>query len=232
MAASPISSKLAKLKIEAFSDKAMASAISGGTFTALVNPDTIKETISVCYNNQNAWRNNGTGRVFNHFKPQEFELNFFLDGTGALGIDTLAADYVWNQVQLFRFVTTTRKDAASPPPYLKVSWGALFIHCQLERASVNYTVFDTDGTPLRANITAAMKTFADETLKKANDPDGTKAIAAAAGSSLAKLAAAAYGSAGYAAALAKVNGLTSSRSVTSDKTLSAPPATALKANSS
>jgi hypothetical protein len=223
-----LTSGLAKVKLEAYSDKALTQSIGNNSFTALVNPESINETISICYKKQGVWRSGGNDRVFSHFAPQNFSLKFVLDGTGALGPHTLQKNYVWNLVQLFRHVTTYVGEDDTRPPFLKLSWGTLFIHCNLDKADIVYSMFDEKGTPIRATITATFKTFDDEVLSmQGSSASDAASSASKQANSLAAKASAAYGSAGMAAALAKVNGLTSPRSDTSSKDIATPPASSL-----
>lgn len=223
----PLTESLAKVKIEGFTDKDLTKSFRNNSFKALVNPDSFKEEISICYPSQGVVNNDGDDHIFSHVSPKNFDLSFLLDGTGALGIETKQKNYVWNLVQLFQHVTTYRATDESPTPYLKVSWGTMFIHCQLTKADIDYSMFSPNGVPIRASIKASFKTFSDESLQMKGS---SSAITAAMkqGDSLAAKAASVYGSAGYAAALAKANGLTSPRALSSAKKINLPSATSLK----
>ena len=104
---------------------------------------------------------------FKKIKPGELSLTFFIDGTGANGrqVD------VREQVDQFQHVTGYNGHIHRTH-YLKVAWGTLQVkRCVLKSASIAYKLFQPDGVPLRAVITATFTDNSDDTTRVAMAQD-------------------------------------------------------------
>lgn len=122
-----------------------------GIYTVMFNPSTFTVTNKIDYNTEQGKGKEGTEPVFEKIPPREFSLDFTIDGTG---LYTDKVDVAEN-VDLFMSVTGAVKGKIHRPNYLAISWGNFFIRCILTASSVNYTLFDKSGIPLRAKITAS-----------------------------------------------------------------------------
>lgn len=126
---------------------------TGIPFIAMFNPEnfTIKEDVdwsAACVNGQE-----GSDMIFNATKARSFSIELTLDGTG---VNTNGVKIpVTAQVLLFREATTRIMGSTHTPPYLLVQYGLFICKCVLNSSSVNYTMFDMLGLPIRAKITAS-----------------------------------------------------------------------------
>ncbi len=82
------------------------------------------------------------------------------------------------------------------PPVCRFYWGKLSFKCVIERVSQRFTMFESDGTPVRATLSVTLKEYktAEEQIQeiKASSPDRTKRRVVRQGDSLWMLAAEEY----------------------------------------
>jgi hypothetical protein len=122
-------------------------------FVAIFNPDsfTIKEDLD--YTTHCTPAKDGGGLVFRGTKPREFTMEFMLDGTG-VNMNGVKIP-VTAQVALFRTTTSLIVGEKHRPPRLLVQYGTFINFCRLKSSSINYTMFDVAGLPIRAKVTAS-----------------------------------------------------------------------------
>jgi Contractile injection system tube protein len=114
------------------------------------------------------------------------------------------------------------------PYYLKVKWGLPEdFNCRLSSFDINYTSFDRDGTPLRAELKVSL--ISDEDLdrgfKKANplSSDLTHSRMLRAGDTLPLLTRQIYGSSVYYLDVARFNNMDEFRNLTPGRQILFPP---------
>ncbi|HBF38579.1 MAG TPA: hypothetical protein DDW50_14830 [Firmicutes bacterium] len=144
---------LAKLKIMSVN----ADDTVNDTFEAMFNPESYSETFAVSFKNVD--RVSGGLEVYDYDKtpPQDFKLKLIIDGTGVTDYDSSAFsvfkqifETVYEQINHFlRLAWYPVNEKAIP---LKIEWGNLSIHCYLKEVTINYTLFDREGLPLRAEL--------------------------------------------------------------------------------
>ncbi len=143
--------KLTKLKIVATDSKK--------EFEVMFNPTSYSEKFSVEYKERNS--SNSGVEEFDYLKsiPGDFQLKIIIDGTG---VSEFQSSYlpsfnkkikpVADQVNEFLKLTWYPKDGLPSP--LEISWGPFKFACRLRTVTINYTLFDRSGHPLRAELDA------------------------------------------------------------------------------
>lgn len=89
--------------------------------------------------------------------PQKMSFDFLIDGTGASGEDRIVLLEVRKFEKLVKFkepVPALKKDGHLSLNKLLLLWGTYMFACEIESYSVNYTLFNQLGIPLRATISA------------------------------------------------------------------------------
>ena len=118
------------------------------------------------------------------------------------------------------------------PPFLIFVWGTFYFAGVLESANVSYSLFSSNGAPLRAKITISAKEHIGE--KKINEilrlrsPDLTQSRIVAAGDTLANLSQKMYKDPSLYLELAKANNLTNYRKLKPGTELIFPPIEKIK----
>lgn len=214
--------ELVKFKIEAFQE-ADYSGSPVDTFTVMFNPNNYSRRYEVEYHERQGAGDTGSPQVFGKIKPQEYNFEFWVDGTGT------AAEKVdvHDTIQHFLEVTGKNDGDIHRPRYLKLSWGSLLVKCVLKSAEVAYSLFHSDATPLRAKIRATFSENVEDTLRVAeagnNSPDLTHVKVVKAGDTLPLMANRIYGDPSYYLQVAEINGLLNFRELEVGQRLIFPP---------
>lgn len=228
-------SKIEKLKIDAYKDeKRQGSPLD--SFEAMFNPTEISQRFAITWGGQQGANANGKRLHFSYSKPSDLNLKLTLDGTNVDVLPSGAAgrQSVTDRVQAFMKVAYQYDGALHEPRYLRVTWGKLSFDCRLSSVDVSYSLFDRDGTPLRANLSIVLiaDASADKLAKEANkqSPDLTHARVVRGGDTLPLLTKEIYGSSERYLDVARYNGLKNFRKLEPGKQILFPPLTALDAD--
>jgi hypothetical protein len=213
---------LKKMIIEAhrqadYSDEAVE------TFTVMFNPTSYTQKYELEYQDEQGAGTTSSPQVFGNIKPQDYSFDFVFDGTGAVVDET----DVHKEVEHFLKVTGKHDGEIHRPFYLLLSWSKLSVKCVLKSAEITYSLFKSDGDPLRAKVKAVFSENVEETLRVATErnssPDLTHVRTVKDKNNLPLLAYNIYGDPSYYFQLASANNLKHFRKLETGTELSFPP---------
>jgi hypothetical protein len=214
--------KLEKLIIGAYT-RADYSGSAIGEFEAYLNPQEITLSYEMEYDSAQGSGTTNSRMEFKKVKPGDLSLTFFLDGTGANGkrID------VQQKIEEFQTITGYNGDIHRPN-YLIVAWGTMQIkRCILKSASIAYKLFQSNGVPQRAIITANFSDNSDDQTRVAiaqdQSPDLTHLRVIRAGDNLPRLCDEIYGDPLYYLEVARANGIDDFRNLPAGTRVFFPP---------
>jgi hypothetical protein len=225
--------KLAKLKICGY-PKADRSGKPTHEFEAMYNPSSLSQQHCIGWAHDNAVNIEVPTQKYTGKLWGELSLVLILDGTGVeeMGIVTLIAPKtVQQRVNEFFATAVWYNGEIHEPNYLQVQWpNALDLpfNCRLSSVTVNYTAFDRDGAPLRAELTVALirddpPAAGPPQAPEPESPDLTRSLLVRAGDTLPLLTARAYGSPENYLDVARFNGLDDFRRLTPGQEILFPP---------
>ncbi len=176
-------------------------------YKAYVNPAELTLAYEMEFDSAQGAGTTGSRMQFKKVKPGDLSLTLFIDGTGANGVKVTVQD----EVKQFQKVTGYNGDIHRPN-YLIVTWGTLEVkRCVLKSASIAYKLFQPNGIPLRALITATFSDNSDDATRVAraqdHSADLTHVRLVRAGETLPGLCYAVYGDPGHYLEVARYNGL-------------------------
>lgn len=185
--------ELKYLKLVGYSDNAFSKMI--GTYQALINPDKYTHNFEIVFNDE---QGSGTPNATIKYKkstPQGLSFELIFDGTGILS--STRTD-VLSDIENFKKIVYQYNGDIHKPNYIQLTWGdALNFTCQLTSLSINYTMFKSDGSPLRAKASVSFKQYQSPTQVTTNagnnSPDMTHEIVIKAGDTLPALSYNVYG---------------------------------------
>ncbi|MFL5740123.1 MAG: hypothetical protein ACJ75B_07890 [Flavisolibacter sp.] len=210
------------LKIVPINDKSFPIGIP---FLAMFNPENLSIKEDVDWTADCHHGDEGSDMHYNRTKARTFTIELMVDGTG---VNTNGVKIpVTAQVALFRAATTGVKGLLHQPAFLLVQYGLFICTCVLNTSTVNYTMFDMFGLPIRAKITAQ---FTERTVKTLSNilgmlssPDLTHRKNVREGDLLPLLTYEVYNNQDYYLQVAKVNRLKNFRKLKAGTTLVFPP---------
>lgn len=211
-----------------------------GSFTALINPDSIRRSYQQSFQKSGGINTSGQQARYSRSLPQRVQVTLILDDTGAtatgINLGPLSnRKSVQEQVDEFMELCYDYDSDKHQPLFLKLAWGEFQFSCRLQNVELTYSLFDKGGKPHRAELdTVFLEDLSVEDLKKRENkqsPDITHARIVQAGDTLPLLAKKVYGSSGYYLKLAKANELDHFRELSPGIELRFPPLPELEAKS-
>jgi Contractile injection system tube protein len=212
--------ELAKFEIKSFSDNEFKKDGGKKDFQIPINPESFTRNLKVERDTTKGHGNNQTNSKFVGTAPEELKIEFILDGTGTMEgyLDSMKNMPVKDQLKKLIDCVYDYDGKIHSPRYLKMHYGSeLKFDCVLTSLDINHTLFNADGSPLRAKITAnflqyvAPKTRAKK--ERNSSPDLTHQRIVKAGDRLDLLTFEVYDSPAYLLQVALKNGLTNVRNI-------------------
>lgn len=220
--------KLEKLKVEAYSDVGRSSSV--GEFEAMFNPESFKESYEVVYDRGQGVGSSGAEISFIKNKPSDLSLHLVLDGTGVHEIGLLQLEpskSVSERVNDFLRLAFKMQGDTHEPNFLRIKWGEINLPCRLASVDVNYTSFDRDGKPLRAELDATFISDMEVGMRlrgeNKSSPDLTHKRLIKNGDTLPLLSKEIYGTQDHYLFIAKANNLDDFRNLKPGQEIYFPP---------
>lgn len=215
--------ELKKLQISAYKDEEFSSSV-GSPFSVMINPSSYKRNYSINYNEEESEGKAAKSLKFKSYSAETVDIEFILDGTGVVDqSDKSVADRIDDLGKL----AYNYNGDIHEPNYVKLKWGTLEFNGRMTKLGIEYTLFKSDGSPLRAKVNISVQSHVSEKkeAKLANNqsPDLTHIITVKEGDSLPLLCSRIYKDSTYYLKVAKINGLTNFRNLKPGSKLHFPP---------
>lgn len=198
---------------------------SGGEFAVMVNPNEFHLNEAIEYSRYRERRN----LKFKSYKKAGITFpKIVLDTTGAIPKHLWPMDGTIKQmVEQLKKVVYTLDGSSHEPPIVTITWGSYEDKARLLSMNTSYTLFDTAGDPLRAEIVLKFGHHEkyEEIEAKANkqSPDLTHVIEVKAGDTLPNLCYKVYKDSSYYMQVARINRLSGFCRLTPGMRLVFPP---------
>ena len=220
--------ELKKLKITAYKDDQYSDPVGDGKFDTLLNPEKYTFSYKVEYTEAQGQGTSATAPKFVRTPPEDLELDFLFDRTGVIkGKDNASGDGIIEDLEKFKRIVLDYSGDEHKPNYLQIGWGTLLFKGTLVEMSIEFKLFGSDGTPLRAIAKAKFKGSVEDDLRVAkennNSPDLTHVRIVTAGDTLPLMTHRIYGDSKYYLEVAKANNLSNFRKLTPGQKILFPP---------
>lgn len=219
-----MSGDLVKLKIQAFSDSEMNNKL-GNPYVTNINPEKYSKSYVSKYVTDTPTGGSQPVPRYVRTDSQELNLEFLFDRTGIFSSDTTVD--VEKDIDDFKKIIYSFNGDEHRPNYLKIYWGTLIFNCILLDLQVEYKLFRSDGNPIRAVAKAKFISFTDDKKivaeEKKSSPDLTHVRVVKAGDTLPLMCFRIYGDSKYYVEVARVNKITSFRTLTPGQQIYFPP---------
>ncbi len=219
--------KLEKVVIQAFKDKKRRNQ-KVDEFTLPINPENYSRNLKIKHDNSQAPGKGGNDPKFKATESEQLKLDFTFDNSGTVQGNHLDGTPIPTQIKDFLKVVYQIESEKHDPLFLKISWGSFFVFdCKLSDVSINYTLFNPSGEPLRAKLSATFLQYCEKTEQTRKDdkrsPDLTKVRQVKEGDSFPLMTYNIYNSNDFYLQVAKANNLTSFRKLNAGQELIFPP---------
>jgi Contractile injection system tube protein len=218
---------LEKLKILAYTDENLTK--SAGQYSVQINPEKYSQQFSAEYIGTPTLSTAGVTNKFVTQKPQDLDLEFYLDATGAVPQTSggTPVTSVSDEIDKIKGVVYSYNGNIHSPNYLRILWGKLKFDCRMESMGIEYLLFSPSGVPLRARLSPKFKQYLSSQKlaleAKNSSPDLTHYRTVAAGDTLPLMCHRIYQDSKYYVEIARVNGLTSFRDLEPGRQIFFPP---------
>ncbi len=230
------SGELLKVEIKGY-QKIDHSGAPPKIFKAFINPEEFTVNYNTNIDHTSTVGQTGNEGKFLSATPMELALKFYIDGTKASGgLKSATGEEISVAAKITEFYNACGYDSTiHRPTYVEIYWGKLHLlrfdpeifHGCLKSVSINYKMFNQDGTPLRAIINAtfveAISAKQRDSAAKAQSPDLTHVRVVKEGDSLPALVFSIYGDYKHYLEVAKVNGLNDFRNIQPGTKIFFPP---------
>lgn len=232
-----MSNALEKMRIVAYEDPRYETEAQNGTFYVQVNPASYTSNYKIEYGLHQAPGSSGQQLKFNKIKPEQMEFEFLFDRTGALPntfssndqstIEEERKEGVIPILEDFKQLMINYDGEIHQPYYLQLIWGKLIFMGVLKEMSINFKLFNSDGTPIRAVVKCKFEssTEVERRVREENDrsPDITRIRTVKAGDTLPLMAAKIYNDPAYYIKVAQANKLVNFRNLRVGQRIFFPP---------
>lgn len=222
---------LEKLSVIAYANDKFQGT-GGAKVEVLINPDKYSHAYSICYSKLQALGSPAAAPKFNKVPPDRVQFELVFDATGVVGSKIPGVlpgktENVALQIKNFRDVVFKYNEKMHSPNFVQLSWGGLVFNGRLSGLDIQYTLFQPDGTPLRAKANATFIGFesaeAMARMAKKKSPDLTHVLRVKEGDTLPLLCFRVYGDPAYYLQVARSNNLADFRELRAGTDLVFPP---------
>jgi len=224
------SKSLSKLVIHSFEKNDFKEEDKDKLFTTPINPESFTKNYKVELDTTRGHGQSNTNPQYKSSAPQELRIEFVLDGTKTLEgyVDEYKNMDVHDQLDKLLKCVYDIAGETHRPRFLNVQWGSeINFNCVLQSLDINHTLFNPNGSPLRAKITASFIHYVSpEERAKGNQnhsPDLTHYRKFNQGDRLDLMTYKIYDNSNYFLQVGKVNGLSSVRNIKPGTEIYLPP---------
>lgn len=225
--------EFSRVTIQAYSDKELRQRIPGGSYELPLNPEQYSQNFKVELDKTRPSGSAGTALKFKSVAPEQLQLEFMFDGTGAI-LDYKKTGTAHEQVKEFMDYVYNMHGPIHQPKFLKLQWGGnLFTHqthgfdCIVSNLDVKYILFNREGKALRAKVSATFLRYIEQTketiIADRHSPDLTHVRTVNDGDRLPLMTYNIYADQSFYLKVAYANNLTSFRKLKAGTELFFPP---------
>jgi hypothetical protein len=177
------------MSITGYTDEEFQNKFSGNPYTFMINPDTIKIQKSIEYNEQQAPATSSASQKYKSTPSDKLNFDIVIDCTGIVDSKRIS---MADEIKALETIIYTYNGKIHRPNFVKVGWGKnITFNGVLTSIDISYTLFKTDGSPLRAKISLAFSQYiSSKTValnEKKSSPDLTHIVSVTEGMSLPQL---------------------------------------------
>ncbi|MCG8574690.1 MAG: hypothetical protein MI810_07385 [Flavobacteriales bacterium] len=218
-------SSLELMKITGYTDEEFSSAFSGDPYTVMINPESIKWTRAIEYNEQQSPDSSSASQKYKSTPSDKLSFDIVIDCTGVVDSKRTV---MYKEITALENIVFTYNGKIHRPNFVKIQWGKnITFKGVLTSFDTSYTLFKPDGSPLRAKVSLSFSQYlSPSTVKKVDgqeSPDVSHLVDVVDGDTLPQLCQKIWNDDSYYIQVAKYNGLNKFRHLMGGTKLIFPP---------
>lgn len=206
---------MGKMKITAYTDDSFNSVYKPA-LELPINPEKVKLGKGIRYAEDKQLGSLNGSNVYVHYQPETLYFECLLDMTNAME-DADEKKPVHDLVDQLEARLYDYNTEGHRPSFVKVEYGDITFFGQLKTLDTEYTLFDKDGLPLRAELKVTLTGYCSQKEEKKHfskhSPDVSRLVTLKEGQTLAALCYEIYGDALLVGQVARFNNLNGYRSI-------------------
>jgi hypothetical protein len=126
----------------------------GDEYKVMINPETFEKNMTISYQNLESVHKYSTSiGLFANMGAISYSFSLVLDGTGI--VNPSKKDVQKELTDLTNVLFKKVNDGSYQPNYVSITYCHEIFNCVITSFKINYTLFNLDGTPLRATVTCS-----------------------------------------------------------------------------
>lgn len=215
-----------KMWIRSYNSAKMEDKDFAGEFYAMVNPETYSVDLKMEVKGGQGQGTSGKQQKFAFKQPEEFTFEFLFDNTGIIN-GKPKPEGIAEDLKNLQDLTFKLDGKVHEPRHVHVIWGTFDFKGRITGMTINYKLFNPDGSPVRATVKVTIKKSDEEKERTARErkssPDLTHRRILKRGDSLPWLCNAIYGDPKYYLQVAQANNISNFRAVKPGTEIYFPP---------
>ncbi|WGH75703.1 hypothetical protein P8625_00645 [Tenacibaculum tangerinum] len=212
------------MKITGYQDEDFNEEVSNGTYTVMLNPESVKWNRAIEYTKQQSLDAMAPSQKYKSAPAEQLSFDIVIDCTGIVDGKRTSMS---KEITALESIVYTYNGKIHRPNFVKVQWGDISFNCVLTSLNTSYTLFKPDGSPLRAKISLSFDSYYSykkrKKLESKSSPDMTHLVEVVEGDSLPQLCNRIWNSPDYYIQVAAYNKLNKFRQLTGGQQLIFPP---------
>lgn len=216
---------LEPMKITGYTDEEFLNAFPGDPYSFMINPDTVKLQRSIEYNEQQAPATSSASQKYKSTPSDKLNFDIVIDCTGIVDAQRTTMS---DEITALETIIYTYNGTIHRPNFVKIQWGSsLTFKGVLTSFDISYTLFKSDGSPLRAKISLAFSQYVsaktETKITAPQSPDLSHIVNVTEGKTLPQLCLQVWNDESLYIPVAKFNKLNKFRDISRIRSLVFPP---------
>ncbi|MDE1460669.1 CIS tube protein [Spartinivicinus poritis] len=185
---------------------------SGDSIVFQLNPTSVELVQSIAYNHDRPLGALASVSRYSRYMPQKMKFSAFMDSTGAIDSGSDESESITDRIESLNAIIYDYSGDNHQPNIVEIQWGNELFVGRLQDMSRKFTLYDSEGDPLRAELqfifVGYVSAETQETMADNQSPDLTHIVRVRAGDNLPALCFRIYKNVQYYPMIAQVNKLT------------------------
>jgi hypothetical protein len=208
--------EIKKMWIRSYNSAKMEDKDFAGEFYAMVNPENYTIDLKMETKGGQGQGTSGKQQKFSFKQPEEFTFEFLFDNTGIIDGKPKKAG-IADDLKKLQDMAFKLDGKVHEPRHIHLIWGTLDFKGRITGMTINYKLFNPDGSPIRATVKVTIKKSIEEKERTAEErkssPDLTHRRIIRRGESLPWLCNIIYGDPKYYIQVARANHISDFRNI-------------------